>query len=121
MAAVVHVIPVVDVVHVNVVGVVPGARPVFRPRINDAEPEASVLESRVSAHDDDWVAANSEPVSTAKIRVEAIFRNAVAPVASAFMPTMMLVLPVFCAMVLPDIGPSGMFLVVVPLWLAHGF
>src|SRR5258706_1621532 len=115
MAAVVHVIPVVDVVDVNVVGVVPGARPVFRPRINDAEPEASVLKSRVSAHDDDWIAANSEPVSTAKIRVEAIFRNAVAAVTSAFMPTMMLVLPVLCAMVLPDISGSEVFVVLGPV------
>ena len=115
MATVIHVIPVSDVVHIDVVGFVPSARPVFRPRINNAEPEASVLESGVSAHHDDWIAANAEPVSTAEIRAEAIIRNAVASIASAFMPAMMFMLPIFCAMVLPNIVWPGVLFVFAPV------
>ena len=121
MAAVIHVIPVIDVVDVYVVGFVPSARPVFRPRIYDTEPEAPVLESGVSTHDEHWGAVNAKPVSTAKMRTEAVFRNAVAPVTPAFVPSMMFPLPILCAVALPNISRSGVLFVFVPVCRAHVF
>ena len=102
MAAVVHVIAVIDVVHVYVVGFVPGACPGFRPWINDTEPEAAVLESGVSIHDNDRSAVDAEPVSTAKMRTEAICRNAVTVVAPTLVPIMMFMFPIVRTMVLPN-------------------
>ena len=119
MATVIHVIPVSDVVHIDVVGFVPSARPVFRPRINETEPEAPVLESRVSVHDNYWGVANAKPVATAKMRTEAIIRNPVAPVPPPFAPATMFTLPIPRAVVLPNISLSAVLLVFVPLRLAH--
>jgi len=119
MAPVIHVIPVIDVVDVNVVGLVPSARPVFRPRINQAEPEAPVLEPWVAIHDNDRDAVNAKPVSTAKMRAEAVFRNAVAPVTPTFAPSMMFMLPMLGAMALPYISRSGVVFGFVPRYLAH--
>jgi hypothetical protein len=119
MTPVIHVIPVIDVVDVNVVSFVPSARPVFRPWINDTEPEAAVLESGVSTDDQEWGAVNAKPVSTAKMRTEAVFRNAVAPVTAAFAPATMFMLPILCAMALPNISRIGVLFV--PDCLAHVF
>src|SRR5882762_9746981 len=82
MMLVIHVVAVIDVVNVNVVGFIPGARPVFRPRIDDTEPEAPVLESRIASHDNHRGAVNAEPASAAKVIVEAGFGNAISPVAA---------------------------------------
>ena len=46
MPPVIHVVSVVDVVHIDIVGAVPGRRPGFWARINHTEPEASELETR---------------------------------------------------------------------------
>ena len=105
MAAVIHVIAIVDIVDVHVVSFVPTARPVFRPRINHAEPEAAVLESGVATHDQNWGAVNAKPVSAAKICTEAVLRNAVASVPTALAPSMVFMLPMLCAMVLPNGAP----------------
>src|SRR5467141_3446674 len=93
MAPVIHVISVIDVVDVDVVSFVPGARPVFRPRINETEPTALVLESGVSIHHNNWVSVNAKPVSAAKMSAEAVFRNAVAPIPPPFPPTFVVTLP----------------------------
>src|SRR5882724_4227632 len=107
MVAVVHVIPVVHVIHINVVSLVPRPFPVFRPRINHTEPEAAVLEPRVSAYDQDWGAAHAKPVSTAKMRAEAIVWNAVASVSSTFAPAAMFMFPMLGAMALPNLSRFG--------------
>jgi hypothetical protein len=107
MPPVIHVIPVIDIVDVNVIGFVPIGRPIFRPRINDTEPEAPVLESRVATHDYHWGAVDAKPVSTAKVRAKPVLRNAVASVAPAFAPGMMFMLPMLCPVVLPGISRSG--------------
>src|SRR5258708_39322380 len=104
MVAVVHVVPVVHVIHIDVVGFVPCPFPVFRPRINDAEPEATVLEPRVSAYDEDRGAADAKPVSSAKMRADATVWNAIGPVSPAFAPTMVVILPVLSAMTLPSLS-----------------
>src|SRR5437588_64209 len=119
MAPVVHVIAITDLVDVNVVGLVPGTRPVFRPRINQTDPEACVLKSGMSVHDDDGNAVNAKPMSAAKVGTKAVFRNAVASVASAFAPTMMFALPMLGTMVLPDISRSGVLFPFMPARLVH--
>src|SRR5207248_9198562 len=122
IASVIQVIPVIDVVDVNIVGFVPSARPVFRPRINRTEPEAHVLEPGISIHDNYRSVTNAEAVSTAKMRPEAIFGNAVAPVSPPFVPRMMFTLPMLCAMLLPNIPTrSGVFLEFTPAYLPRVF
>ena len=121
MPPVIHVIPVVDVINVNLVSFIPGGRPVFRPRINHAEPEATVLEPRVSGHDDYRDRVNTEPVSTAKMRAEVVFGNTVASVTPAFAPAMMFMLPMVRAMALPNFSPPGMIFMFVPVCFAHVF
>ena len=65
-----EVIPVADVVNVNVVGVIP----TIRPRLNKTEPESAVLEARISANHH-WT-ADAEFMLTAEIGTEARVRNA---------------------------------------------
>src|SRR5271157_5377539 len=69
---VVHVIAAVDVIDVEVVGVVPA----IRPRINETKPIAAVLEARISA-DHNW-GADVEVVLTAKVGAETLVGNAAA-------------------------------------------
>ncbi len=121
MAPVIHVISVIDVVDVDVVSFVPGARPVFRPRINETEPAAFVLESGVSIHHNNWVSVNAKPVSAAKMSAEAVFRNAVAPITPTFAPSMMFTLPMLRALALPNVSRPGVLFVFVPVSLAHVF
>src|SRR6267142_2669756 len=109
MMPVIHVVAVIDVINVDVVGFIPGARPVFRPRIDNTEPEAPVLESRIASHHNHRGAVNSEPASAAKVIVEADFGNAVAPVAATLAPGMMFMLPMRRAMALPRIPPGVLF------------
>ncbi len=53
------------------------------------------------------------------MRTEAVFRNAVAPVAPAFAPSMMFMLPMLGAMALPCISRSRVVFGFVPHYLAH--
>ena len=48
---------------------------------------------------------DAEPVSTAKMGAEAVFRDTVSVVAATLVPGMMLTLPVVCALPLPDVLP----------------
>jgi hypothetical protein len=65
-----QVIPIADVINVNVVGVVPP----YRPGLNKSEPKATVLKARIPANHR-W-AADSELVPAAKIGMEALVRYA---------------------------------------------
>jgi hypothetical protein len=105
MLPVVHVISVIDVVDIDVIGPVPNRRPGFRARINHTEPEAPELETWGTLDYHDWDVVDAKPVSTAKMRTEAIFRNAVSAVAATFVPAMMLMLPVSGTLALPDVLP----------------
>jgi hypothetical protein len=110
-----------DVVNVNVISFVPRARPVFRPRIDDTEPEAPILKSGVSTHNNYWCAANAKPVSPAKMCAETVFGNPVTAVTSTFVPSMMFMLPMLCAVVLPNISRAGVIFTFVAARLAHVF
>jgi hypothetical protein len=105
MLSVEHVISVIDIVHIDIVSSVPNRRPSFRTRINHAKPEASELETRGTLDHYDWYVVDPKPVSTAKMRTEAIVRNAVSVVAAAFVPGAMLTLPIVCTLALPDVLP----------------
>src|SRR5678809_1389586 len=92
MPPVVHVVSVVDVVHIDIVGAVPGRRPGFRTGINHTEPIAPELEARATFDHYDGDVMHAKPVSAAEMGAEAVFRNAVSMVASAGVPGTMLTL-----------------------------
>jgi len=92
--AVEQVVPVVDVSDIDVVGVVPVIRPVFRPRVDHTEPIAVVLEAWESAHNQEGEAVDAEPMVLAKVSTEALIGNAVAVVAAALLPAAMVGIPV---------------------------
>jgi hypothetical protein len=99
---VVQVIAVARVVNVDIIVVVPVVGPIFRPGLGEAEPEATILETGVSADDHNGVTVNAEVVIGAKVAVIAVFGNAVTVVPSALLPIAMFGLPVVRAMLLPD-------------------
>ena len=92
--AVEEIVTVVDVSDIDVVGVVPVIRPVFRPRVNHAEPVAAVLEAGISAYNQEGEAVDAEPMALAKVSTEALVRNAVAVVPAALLPAAMIGIPV---------------------------
>jgi hypothetical protein len=105
MSPVKHVIPVIDVVHIDIVGLVPNGRPGFRARINHSKPEASKLETWGTFDHHDGYVVHPEPVSPAKMSAEAIIRNAVSVIAAAFVPGPMLSFPIVRTLALPDVLP----------------
>ena len=99
--AVVQVIAVVRVDDINVIVVVPVVGPIFRPRINETEPKAAVLEARVATNQHHGVAVDAEEVIGTKVTAIAVVWNAVAVITAALPPVAVLRLPVVCAMLLP--------------------
>ena len=92
--AVEQVVAVVDVGDINVVGVVPVIRPIFRPWVNEAEPIAVVLEARISAHNQEGQAVDAEPMIRPKVSTEPVVRDAVAVVATTLLPIAVVGIPV---------------------------
>ncbi len=99
--SVAQVIAVARVEDIHIIVVVPVAGPVFRPRVNQTEPIASVLEAWVSAHDNYGVAVDAERVTRTKVAIVAVVGNAVAIVTAALLPIAVLGLPVMRTMLLP--------------------
>jgi hypothetical protein len=104
IVAVVQVIPVIVVRYVNIVGFVPVVSPVFRIRINGAEPITAVLKARIPANVHEGKAVDAERVVLAIVAIEIGVRNAVAMVAAALLPIAVLGVPVAGAM-LPPVAP----------------
>ena len=121
IAPVIQVVTVIDVVNVDVVGFVPGARPVFRPGINQTEPEAHVLEPWISIDNDDWISMNAEAMCAAKVGAEAVFGNMISAVTAAFAPTAMFTLPMPCAVILPNVARPRVSFGFTPAYLAKVF
>ena len=119
MLSVEHVIPVIDVVHIDIVGSVPNGRPGFWTRINHSKPEASELETWGTFDHHDWYVVHAKPVSPAKMSAEAIVRNAVSVIAAAFVPGAMLSLPIVRTLALPDVLPHISGSRLGPSHLAH--
>src|SRR5271157_2792882 len=59
--AVVQVVAVVDVGNINVVVVIPVISPVFRPWVNETDPIALILKARISLHNQEGQAVDTEP------------------------------------------------------------
>jgi len=91
---IVEVVTVVDVVDVDVVVVVPVVPPVFRPRVDGADPIALVLEAWVSAYNQEGKAVDAEAVARAKVSAVPVVGNAVTLVAAALLPVAVVGLPV---------------------------
>ncbi len=84
--AVVQVISAIVVGYVNVVGLVPVVSPVIWIGIKDAEPIATVLEARKTAHYHEGHAVDAERVILAIVAAVIRVWNAVAVVAAALLP-----------------------------------
>jgi hypothetical protein len=105
MLSIEHVIPVIDIVHIDIVGSVPNGRPGFWARVNHSKPEASELETWGTFDHHDWNVVDAKPVSPAEMSAEAIVGNSVSVIAAAFVPGAMLTLPIVRALALPDVLP----------------
>src|SRR5581483_9905626 len=95
---------VVTAVHprdVDGIGVEPVTRPVIRPRIQELEPIALILEARVPAGVFKRQAVDPEAVSVAEVGAIPVVGNAVTTVSAALLPTAVFRLPVLRAMLLP--------------------
>jgi hypothetical protein len=102
ISAVIQIISVTVVVHVYVIVVVPVGIPVLRPRVNQTEPIAAVMEAAMSPNISHRKTVNAEPVILAIVATEAVIRNVVAVVAAALLPGAVLRLPAVCASTLPS-------------------
>lgn len=91
--AVVYVVPIIAVIDIDIVGFVPIWRPVFRPWIDKRDPITVVLEARVTAYKEHRKAADAEEVFTPEVAPETVFRNAVAVVTAALLPTAVISIP----------------------------
>ena len=101
ITAVIQIISITVVIHINVVAVVPVACPVFWPRVNQSEPKAAVLEAAISAYIHYREAVDDEPVILPVIGTKTVIRNAVAAIPAALLPGAVIGLPVTCAISLP--------------------
>jgi len=102
IATVVKIVAVVRIGDVHVVVVVPVVGPVFRPGINQAEPEPAILEARIPANHHHGVTVDAKRMACAEVTVVAVFGDAISLVATALLPVAVLGLPVVCAMLLPS-------------------
>jgi hypothetical protein len=82
-----QVIAVINIADINVVGIVPVIRPVFRPRVYEAEPITLILEAGKSAHYEEGTPVDSEGVRRPKVPTEPIVRNAVTVIAATLLPS----------------------------------
>jgi len=101
IAAIVQVISVVDVHHVNVVSLIPVGSPEFRVRINNAKPIAAVLESWKSANFHKGKVVHTERVSRTIVAAEIGVRDAVTGIAAALLPCAVFGIEVMRAPLLP--------------------
>ena len=99
---VVHVVAIVNVIHINVVGFVPVRCPVSRPRVNHTEPIAAVLEAWEPANQFEGKAVDAESVAPTIVATEIRVRNAVAVIAASLTPSAVVGLPIACPMSLPS-------------------
>ena len=101
ISAVVQVIAITVVVHVYIIVVVPIGIPVLRPRVNQTEPIAAVMEAAMPANIPHGETVDAEPVILAIVATETILRNTIAAVAAALLPGAVLRLPAMCTRSLP--------------------
>jgi hypothetical protein len=105
ISAVVHVIAIPGVVNVYIIVVIPVIGPIFGPRVHYAEPEAAVLEAGIASGNHQRKSVDAESVTLAKVAAKSIVRNPIAVVASALLPTAVLIVPPACAVLHPHAPP----------------
>jgi hypothetical protein len=88
-----QVIAVVDVHHIDVIVVVPVIPPVFWPRVNEAQPIATVLEAGISAHNQKGQSVDAEPMVRSKVSTEPVVRDAIAVIATPLLPSAVVGIP----------------------------
>jgi hypothetical protein len=98
-----QIISIVEVLDIDVVVVVPVVSPVFRPRVNQAEPIATVLETGIPTNDYYRTAVDSERMVLTKVAAEPVVRDAVAAITAAVLPSAVLGMPGTCSMLLPSV------------------
>ena len=91
--AVIEVVPIAGVVEIHIIGLVPGWPPGFRPWIDDSDPVSIVLEARQTAYEYQGKAVDVEEVLAAEVEAEAGIGNAVAGIATALSPALVVVFP----------------------------
>jgi hypothetical protein len=102
MAAVVQIIAITVVVHVDVIAVIPIVGPVFRPRVDQTEPIPAVLEATLPADIHHGEDVDAEPVILAIVAAETVIGNAVAVVSAALLPSAVLRPPAMGTITLPS-------------------
>ena len=101
ISAVVQVIAVVRIGDINVVVVIPVIAPVFRPRVQETDPIALILEARVPTHNHEGQTVDAESVIRTKVSTETVVRDAVAVISATLLPSAMVGIPVLGTMLLP--------------------
>ena len=102
ISAIIQVVPVVVIIHVDVVVLIPVASPVFWNWINDREPITTVLKPRIPANFHKRQAVDAERVAFAVVAPVVGIRNAIAIVPAALLPRAVLRLPIARAALLPN-------------------
>jgi len=83
--AVVHVVAVVDIVHIHFVVVVPVISPVLGPWVDRTEPITLVLEAWISAYNQERPAVDTEAMIRSKINAEAVVWDAIAVITATLL------------------------------------
>ena len=92
-----QVIAAIDVVNVDVVGVIPA----LRPRIVESKPKTTILEARKTA--DQHGLVDYEGVLPTKIGAEPVVRYAVTAITTTLLPRAVLGMPGACPTLLPNV------------------
>ena len=117
--------PVVEVissanalVNINIVSLIPVRPPRSRPWINQIEPKTTILEPRVSIDDHHRHAVDTEPVVPSKMLAEPVVRNVIAAITAPITPVVMFMLPVLCAVTIPNVPLFGTLPTIAPVRIA---
>lgn len=94
VSAVVHVIPIVRINHIDIVGLIPVVGPCIWPRIDHAEPITVVLKAWEATNHHVRLVVDYERIIRSKVAVVAVFRDAVTVIAAALLPVAVVVVPV---------------------------
>jgi len=101
IAAIIQVIPVIGVIHVDIICLVPVGAPIIRIRIKSGKPVAAVLKARVPVEFHEGETVNAEIMTRAIVAGEIDGRNAEAIVPAALLPTTVLGIKVAGTVSLP--------------------
>ena len=87
------VIASVDVRDINIVVVIPVTAPVFRPRVNETDPIALILEAWVPSNNQKRQAVDAELMGPTKVSPVTVVRDTVTVVAATLLPVAVVRVP----------------------------